>query len=88
MRLASYVRKHPVTGIFWYRRAVPPHLRGSLPQVAGFAHNPNRAEFVKTLRTRDIADANRAAARIDVTVQEAMDMAEQGSADLEPFPVR
>jgi hypothetical protein len=79
MRLASYVRKHPVTGIYWYRRAVPPHLRGSLPEVAEFKHNPARVEFSKTLRTRDMAEANRAAAALDRSVQKAIEAAEQAA---------
>jgi integrase len=79
MRLASYVRKHSATGIFWYRRAIPPHLRGAVPEVPGFAHNPARVEFSKTLRTRDMAEANRAAARIDGSVQKALEAAEQAS---------
>ena len=77
MRLMSYIRKHPQTGIFWYRRAVPKALRPHLPVVEGFARKPERSEFTKTLETRAEAEANRRAAGIDVVVQAALDKAKQ-----------
>jgi integrase len=77
MRLMSYIRKHPKTGIFWYRRSVPPALRQHLPVVPGFDHKPGRIEFTKTLGTRKEAEANRLAAQIDTTVQAALNEAEE-----------
>ena len=77
MRLMSYIRKHSRTGIFWYRRSVPPALRPHLPVVPGFDHKPGRTEFTKTLETRKEADANRLAAGIDIAVQAALDEAEK-----------
>jgi hypothetical protein len=75
MRLMSYIRKHPKTGIFWYRRSVPPALRAHVPNVAGFADKSGRTEFTKTLGTQSEAEANRLAAKIDVVVQVALDEA-------------
>src|SRR3954454_6997780 len=77
MRLMSHIRKHPTTGIFWYRRVVPPLLRGHMPPVPGFDDKPDRTEFSKTLRTRDKGEANRAAALIDRADDTALTQAER-----------
>jgi hypothetical protein len=77
MRLMSHIRKHPTTGIFWYRRVVPPPLRGHMPSVPGFDDKPDRTEFSKPLRTRDKGEANRAAALIDRAVETALTQAER-----------
>src|SRR5687767_5124250 len=71
-------RKHPRTGLYWYRRVVPPALRGSVPPVEGFEHKPERVEFSKTLNTRDKAEANRAAALLDRAVEAALQEALTG----------
>ena len=78
MRLSSHIRKHPRTGLYWYRRVVPPALRGSVPPVEGFEHKPERVEFSKTLNTRDKAEANRAAALLDRAVEAALQEALTG----------
>jgi integrase len=69
MRLMSYIREHPKTGIYWYRRAVPPHLRGRVPRLDGFPENQNRAEFTRSLGTRSKAVANRLAAKLNEVVE-------------------
>ncbi len=77
MRLMSYLRLHPKTRIYWYRRAVPPRLRNHLPPIPGFDHKPGRTELTKTTGVRGKAEANRIAADIDRQVQIAFDAAEQ-----------
>lgn len=72
----SYTRLHTRTKTFWYRRAVPPRLRGHLRPVEGFPDNPMRSEFTVNLGTADPREANRRAARIDERVQAALAEAE------------
>lgn len=76
MRLMAYTRKHPKTGIYWYRRAVPPRLRGHLPPVSGFGNKTDRTEYTKSLETRDLRQANRKAGEIDRRIQAALDQAQ------------
>ncbi|WP_082468586.1 tyrosine-type recombinase/integrase [Acidiphilium sp. JA12-A1] len=71
----SYVRKHSKTGIYWYRRAVPPRLREHMPPISGFPARV-RTEITKSLETRDLRAANRLAGDIDRRVQRALDQAQ------------
>ncbi len=76
MRLMSYVRLRAKTGLYEYRRVVPPHLRALVSQVQGFAEKPGRTEFTQSLGTSSKAEANRQAAMLDQRVQAALDAAE------------
>jgi hypothetical protein len=71
------IRRHRKTGIFWYRRVVLVRLRQAMPNIEGFPAKANRTEFIKTLGTRSIGDANRLAAELDVLVQQSFDAAER-----------
>lgn len=51
MPAPSYLRQHPRTGIWWFRRAVPPALR---PHLA-------KCEIVYSLKTQDSREARRLA---------------------------
>lgn len=51
MPATAYLRRHPRTGIYWFRRAVPVALRA----VVG------RCEIVRSLKTRDRREARRLA---------------------------
>ncbi|MDP2356210.1 MAG: hypothetical protein Q8M31_09130 [Beijerinckiaceae bacterium] len=77
MRLMSYIRRHPKTGVYWYRRSVPERLRGLLPVVDGFQDKSGRVEFTRTLKTKDEREANRQAATLVLAVQRAIDIAEK-----------
>jgi len=72
----SYVRLRGKTGIYEYRRVIPPRLRAVIPSVDGFDSKPGRTEFTKSLDTQAKAEANRRAAIIDRQVQAALDDAE------------
>lgn len=88
MRLMAYTRKHPKTGMYWYRRAVPPRLRSHLPPVSGFRSKAARTEYTKSLDTRDLRQANRKAGEIDQRVQAALDQAQaalDGAAVIAPI---
>jgi integrase len=77
MRLHPHVRRRPKTGIYEYRRVVPPRLRGHLPPVEGFPNKADRSEFTQSLGTRSIPEANRSAAAIDTRVSAAIAAAER-----------
>lgn len=49
MTLVTYLHRHPKTGVYWFRRSVPPALR----QAAG------RREFLESLGTKDPQEAKR-----------------------------
>jgi integrase len=74
MRLMSYVKVRPKTGLYEYRRVVPPELRAHLPPVPGFTLKPGRTEFTKALGVgaKREAEANRRAAEIDRVVEAAL----------------
>ncbi|MBM0206847.1 tyrosine-type recombinase/integrase [Micromonospora sp. STR1s_5] len=46
-----------------------------MPSVSGFSENPNRAEFTRTLGTRDKGEANRRAAKITELIDRAFESA-------------
>jgi len=69
VRVMSYVRLRGKTGIWEYRRVIPPRLRPVIPSLEGFDSRPGRTEFTKSLDTRAKAEANRRAAIIDQQVQ-------------------
>jgi integrase len=73
----SYARVHPKTGIIWYRRAVPPALRGKLPPIPGFPDRSSRTELTKTTGTKKKQVANRLLAQIDALVQQAFERTQQ-----------
>ena len=78
----SYVRKRARTGIFEYRRVIPPELRPFIHQVTGFATKPGRTEFTQSLQTRFEAEANRRGAALDQHVQIGLDDARNRRAKL------
>ena len=90
MRLMSYIRLHPKTGIYQYRRPVPDWLKGRAPPVIGFPDNPNRAEWTKSLGARrgEEARANRLAAELDGPVEAAIAAAKDDVAAASPTPIR
>jgi hypothetical protein len=45
----SYLQRHPKTGVYWFRRSVPPELR----RVVG------KPEIRKTLGTKDVREGKR-----------------------------
>jgi integrase len=47
MPLVTYLHRHPRTGVYWFRRSVPPDLRAAL----------GRREITESLRTKVPADA-------------------------------
>lgn len=61
----SYVHRHPETGVYQFRRAVPAPLRPLL----------GRREYVRSLGTTDHREAKRLAADIARQVQREMDAA-------------
>ncbi|MFZ4410371.1 MAG: DUF6538 domain-containing protein, partial [Paracraurococcus sp.] len=54
MRLTAYCRQRAKTGLYEYRRVVPPDLRLHVPDVPGFTQKLGRIEFTKSLRTRNV----------------------------------
>lgn len=66
MPAPSYLRRHPRTGIYWFRRAVPPSLRPSIGQC----------EIVRTLKTRDHREARRLALVQALEVEDMLAQAE------------
>jgi integrase len=76
VRVMSYVRLRGKTGIYEYRRVVPPRLRSVIASVEGFDSRPGRTEFTKSLDTQAKGEANRRGAIIDQKVQAALDDAE------------
>jgi hypothetical protein len=77
VRVMSYVRLRGKTGIYEYRRVIPPRLRSVIPTVEGFDSRPRRTEFTKSLDTQAKGEANRRGAIIDQKVQAALDDAER-----------
>jgi hypothetical protein len=75
MRAMSYFRLRKKTGLYEYRRFIPPELRGHLPPVTGFPDKPGRTKFTLALGTAKVAEANQRAAEIDGQVQQAIDAA-------------
>jgi hypothetical protein len=71
------IKQRAKTGIFDYRRVVPERLRGHLPPVVGFPDKPDRCEFTQSLETRNVRDANKAAAELDACVDGAFADAER-----------
>lgn len=65
MALMTYIRKHPKTGVYEYRRVVPEALRAGV----------GKREIRRTLGTRDANEAKRlgheVAAEVDRLLQEA-----------------
>ena len=66
MPAPSYLRRHPRTGIYWFRRAVPPSLRPSI----------GRCEIVRSLKTRDHREARRLALMQALEVEDMLAQAE------------
>lgn len=54
----EHVFCHPRTGMFWFRRAVPPRLRPVLGDVPGFQPKPGRRELTVSLHTKDRREAH------------------------------
>jgi integrase len=73
----SYVRLRGKTGIYEYRRVIPPRLRSVIPSVEGFDNKSGRTEFTKSLDTKSKTEANRRGGIIDQNVQAALDDAER-----------
>jgi hypothetical protein len=71
----SYVGLRSETGIYEYRRVIPPRLRSVIASVEGFDNKPGRTEFTKSLDTRAKAEANRRGAIVDLKLQAALDRA-------------
>lgn len=51
--------KHPKTGVYWFRKAVPKDLRGVL----------GKTEFIQSLRTKDVAEARKAHAELAAEIE-------------------
>lgn len=66
MPAPSYLRRHPRTGIYWFRRAIPPSLRPSI----------GRCEIVRSLKTRDHREARRLALMQALEVEDMLAQAE------------
>ncbi|POR45065.1 DUF6538 domain-containing protein [Bosea psychrotolerans] len=51
--------KHPKTGVYWFRKAVPKDLREAL----------GKTEFIQSLRTKDVAEARKAHAELAAVIE-------------------
>lgn len=52
-------QKHPKTGVYWFRKAVPKDLR----EIIG------KTEVVQSLRTKDVAEARKAHADLAAEIE-------------------
>jgi integrase len=76
MNTTANVKRHPKSGIYRYRRTIPPRLVGLVEPVEGFEFVANRKYFEKSLGVREKAPANRVAGEIDKLVAAALARAE------------
>jgi len=70
MPATVYLRRHPRTGIYWFRRAVPAVLRTAV----------GRCEIVRSLTTRDRREARRLALVHAVEAENLLAQARGGEA--------
>ena len=62
MFVPGYLRQHPKTGIFWFRRVVPIEHRARI----------GKTEIIRSLKTRDRRQARREALRMALEVEEML----------------
>lgn len=72
MALMTYIRKHPKTGVYKYRRVVPEALRVRV----------GRREIRRTLGTRDANEAKRLGHEVAAEVDRLLQEAEAGTSAL------
>jgi hypothetical protein len=77
MNTTANLKRDPRSGIYRYRRTVPPRLVGLVEPVEGFEFIQERKYFEKSLGVRDKAPANRLASELDKLVSEALKRAER-----------
>jgi hypothetical protein len=70
MTAMTYLQKHPKTGVYYFRRAVPPELR----QAVG------KSEWKRSLKTKDVAEAKRRVHEVGITVERVFQQARSGEA--------
>ena len=68
MSAMSYLQRHPKTGVYRFRRAVPPELRKVL----------NKTEIKKSLGTKDVREAKRLAMEMAAEVDRLFSSAKSG----------
>ena len=69
MTAMTLLSRHPKTGTYYYRRAVPLELREAIGKGR---------EWKETLRTKDVREAKRFASEVNVRVEDAFDRARKG----------
>lgn len=76
MALRTNMDKHPRTGVYRFRKSIPPELRPFLPPP-----HTGKRELIKTLATKDPKEASRIHVEVALLMERILDQARQAYAE-------